>query len=104
MSETANAPQGVVPSINLPKRLEIAREHAQLTQADLGDMIGMDRTAIGKCEQGRRRVSKADVIAWALATGVRFDWLAGDDFPTSKAKGEGGGSNPIWYTVEPAAA
>lgn len=97
MSDAASSPRGDIPSINLPKRLEIAREHADMTQADLGDLIGMDRTAVGKCEQGRRRVSKADVIAWALATGVRFDWLAGDDFPSVGRNGKDDAASSIWY-------
>lgn len=89
-------PQGVIPSINLGKRLEIAREHRGMTQADLGDVLGIGRTAVGKCEQGRRRPSRAEVIAWALATGVRFDWLAGDDFPVLKRKDSADDAHPIW--------
>ena len=91
-------PHGVIPSINLSKRLEIAREHRGMTQADLGDVLGIGRTAVGKCEQGRRRPSRAEIIAWALATGVRFDWLAGDDFPVVKRHDGGESASLIWYT------
>jgi transcriptional regulator with XRE-family HTH domain len=96
MSEAAPHPQGVIPSINLPKRLEIAREHRGMTQAELGDVLGIGRTAVGKCEQGRRQPSRAEVIAWALATGVRFDWLAGADFPVVSRQAAGEGATLIW--------
>jgi DNA-binding XRE family transcriptional regulator len=100
MSDTAHQPDGVIPPIRLGKRLEIAREHAGLNQEELAAILGKNsRTIISKMETGKQVPSRADVIVWALACGVQFAWLAGDDYPASTRRpGEGGGPSTIWST------
>lgn len=98
MSEAPSRSEGVIPSINLGKRLEIAREHAGMRQGDLANVLGIQRTAISKYEQEKQRPTRAIVMAWALATGVRFDWLSADDFPLVKHTGSGDDPHVIWQT------
>lgn len=97
MSDAALLPAGKIPPIRLRKRLEIAREEAGLTQAGLGEALGLGRTVIGKYEQGRQHPPKAIVMAWALATGVSFEWLAGDDYTRNSAQG----AVTLWYSPAP---
>jgi DNA-binding XRE family transcriptional regulator len=50
---------------DLGRRIAQARQEADLTQAELGHAVGLDRTAIAKVETGVRKVSAAELLAIA---------------------------------------
>ena len=67
---------GVVPTITLPQRLRIAREHAGLEQLALADVSGVSRATISAAENGRTTPSRATISLIAFACGVSREWLA----------------------------
>jgi transcriptional regulator with XRE-family HTH domain len=50
--------------------LRALREEAELTQRDLGELLGKPQSWIHNCEVGNRRVDVAEFAAWATACGV----------------------------------
>lgn len=58
-------------------RILRARRHVGLTQQQLAERIGVQRSAVAQWERlhGTRPAS-ARLVAVALVTGVNFDWLA----------------------------
>jgi hypothetical protein len=50
--------------------LRALREEAELTQRDLGELLGKPQSWIHNCEVGNRRVDVAEFTAWAAACGV----------------------------------
>ena len=66
---------GRTPTIEVHHRLRIAREFAELEQAQLAELIGVSRTTIGNAESGRVKPRRITVNAWALACGVPASWI-----------------------------
>lgn len=88
---------GVIPELDLAMRLYIARRHAGLEQEELAQLIGKSGKTIGRYERGEAR-SISTVMAWALATGVSYEWLATGrtpDAPNSE------GAVTLWYSPAP---
>jgi transcriptional regulator with XRE-family HTH domain len=54
----------------LMELLRALREEAELTQRDLGGLLGKPQSWIHNCEVGNRRVDVAEFAAWARACGV----------------------------------
>ena len=61
------------------ERLATMRKARGLTQTDLGQQIGVNQTAIGSYEIGRRRIPLSQVAPLAAALGVSIPELVGDD-------------------------
>lgn len=60
----------------------MAREHAQLSQAELAKRCGVSRGQIAKLEVGERTNPRgSDVAAVARETGVRLPWLLEEQGP-----------------------
>lgn len=51
----------------VPAFLRSLREHAGLTQRDLGRRLGKPQSFIYNCETANRRVDVTEFIAWATA-------------------------------------
>ncbi|WP_432797682.1 helix-turn-helix domain-containing protein [Poriferisphaera sp. WC338] len=51
----------------LQKRLRSWREAAELTQRDLGDILGKPHSYVHKCETGDRRIDPVELIHWCRA-------------------------------------
>ncbi len=66
---------GSIPQIQVHHRLRIAREWANLEQAELADRMGVSRQSIGSAENGRTKPRRITLNAWALACGVPVQWL-----------------------------
>ena len=81
---------GRIPEIQVHHRLRIARETANLEQAELAERIGISRQSVSNAEQGRTQPRKITVNAWALATGVPATWLQTGKTPAGP-DGPGGG-------------
>jgi len=50
--------------------LRTLREEAELTQRDLGELLGKPQSWIHNCEVGNRRVDVAEFAGWTSACGV----------------------------------
>jgi Zn-dependent peptidase ImmA (M78 family)/transcriptional regulator with XRE-family HTH domain len=59
------------------KRVAEARHHRGLTQTDLGNVLGLDKTQVSKIESGRRRLDISEVVLAAQALGVTTRQLLG---------------------------
>ncbi|MCQ4120419.1 helix-turn-helix transcriptional regulator [Rhodococcus tibetensis] len=77
---------GRVPAIDLPIRLRVARESAEMSQADLAKAIGASRATIANYEQ-RKTPKRSTVMAWAMATGVDARWLLTGEAPSPDGDG-----------------
>ena len=66
--------------MELNERVSLAREHAQLTQAQLAKASGVSQQAIQKLESGKSKDSKK-IAQIAIACGVRPEWLATGEEP-----------------------
>ncbi len=59
------------------QRIRLARRHAGLSQAALGALVGVQRSAVGHWEAARGKFpSVAHLREIAMVTGVQFEWLA----------------------------
>lgn len=74
MSEAINV-AGIVPTWTLPDRMRKAREVAGMSQTQLATVTGISRRSISAYESGDSKPRRPQLITWALATGVRLDWL-----------------------------
>jgi len=66
---------------DLGARIAKGRAEANLTQADLARVIGIDRTAVAKIEKGVRRVSATELVAIAAVLDRPVDWLVSESPP-----------------------
>lgn len=69
---------GLTPQWTLGDRLRKAREIAGLNQTQLADELEIARNSVGRYESGDYDPPRTVIIAWALRTGVDFEWLLGD--------------------------
>lgn len=75
---------------NTGTRIRQARTGAKLTQAALGETIGLSAAEISKAERGELQLSQAKLKAIAKATGVtQASLLGGDREATPAPKSEG---------------
>lgn len=63
---------------SLGARIELAREAAGLSQAELAEALGVDRTAISKIQSGTRKVSALELAAAARVLHRPLAWLLSD--------------------------
>ena len=88
-----------VPQWTLGDRLRKAREHAGLKQAELAGEIGIGRSSIVNYEMDRAEPSRPVLLAWAMRTGVSYEWLTGEP----AFRGRGIRTVPALTPVAPAA-
>ena len=73
---------------NTGARIRQARTGAKLTQAALGEAIGLSAAEISKAERGDLQLTQAKLKAIAKATGVtQASLLNGDKDPKAKSEG-----------------
>jgi transcriptional regulator with XRE-family HTH domain len=56
--------------LRVPKLLRAFREEADLSQRDLGELLGKPQSWIHNCEVANRRVDVAEFCSWAEACGL----------------------------------
>jgi transcriptional regulator with XRE-family HTH domain len=54
--------------LTLGERLRLTREHADLDQAQLGDLLGVSRQTVSNYERGIRKPKEATLLAWSIHT------------------------------------
>ena len=62
-------------------RIRDARKRADMSQEDLGQSVGLDRTAINKIESGIRKVTALELSEIGAALGVRMFTFFEDPVP-----------------------
>jgi len=75
--ETKTMPVQLVPTptFTLGDHLRKAREHAGMTQQELGEAMGMDRKTVRDLERDVRTPRRPVLVAWAVATDVPIEWF-----------------------------
>lgn len=74
-----------VPGWRLSHRLQRAREHANLDQAQLAERIGVSRQSVSNYERGLRIPTAALIESWSEATNVDADWIREGESDRSEA-------------------
>lgn len=64
-------------------RVRQARLGRSLSQADLGERIGLDRSALTRVEAGERKISALELFSIADALQVPMSWLVEDPVPAA---------------------
>lgn len=64
-----------IPQWTFGDRLAKAREHAGISVEQMADELGVSRNTIGNYEAERTTPKAGVVKAWALITGVSFEWI-----------------------------
>jgi transcriptional regulator with XRE-family HTH domain len=70
-------PPPAVPEWTLADRLRKARELAGYSQAELATVTGISRQSINSYETGRTTPRRPQLLAWATACHVEYEWLTG---------------------------
>jgi Zn-dependent peptidase ImmA (M78 family)/transcriptional regulator with XRE-family HTH domain len=70
------------PLTDLGRRIGQARLETDMTQAELGRAVGLDRTAIVRLEAGTRKVSATELVALAAALDRPIDWFVTESPPS----------------------
>lgn len=70
--------------------LRKARESAGLDQAELAAALGISRATVTNYERNKVKPRRAVVMAWAMRTGVPFEWLQGQESPRQGGPDGGG--------------
>lgn len=85
-------------------RLAKSLEASDTSNNEMAAYLGKSRTTISNWIHGRAPISRGDLVAWALKTGVPLEWLETGHFPEDKTprriraggnnSGPGGTRNP----------
>lgn len=78
-----------IPRFELRHRLQLALEHADVSNAEMAAELGVAETTIRNYLSSRTTPHRGTLIAWALRCGVPFEWLAHGTVP-----GRDGGPGP----------
>lgn len=62
-------------------RVARARSEADVSQGKLGEMVGLDRSAISRAEKGERKLTMAEMVAIADALGRPLGFFVNDPVP-----------------------
>jgi transcriptional regulator with XRE-family HTH domain len=80
-----------IPELTFGVRLRLAREQAQLSQAEIAPKVDASTRTVIRWESGETVPSRLVIREWARICGVPVDWLRGRDSnpqPTAEAKHE----------------
>ena len=88
---TAHTPR-TIPEFTLGDRLRKARELTGLSVRRFAEEIGVSHGTITNAEGDRRAVRPITIKAYAMKTGVPFEWLATGVMPNGPEDGPDGGS------------
>jgi Zn-dependent peptidase ImmA (M78 family)/DNA-binding XRE family transcriptional regulator len=81
MCDNRTMSQGINSHADLGRRIAEAREDVGMTQAELAELVGVDRTAVVRVETGARKVSATELVAMAAALGRPIDWFVVESPP-----------------------
>uniref|UniRef100_UPI002597B48D helix-turn-helix domain-containing protein n=1 Tax=uncultured Gordonia sp. TaxID=198437 RepID=UPI002597B48D len=74
-----------------PLRLELARRHARLSQAELAQALGVSTNTVNRYERDQVSPKRSVVMAWSMVTGVSLAWLETGEAPPP----DGGGASIV---------
>jgi len=75
----------------LGTRIAEARKALDLTQEHLATSVGIDRTALGLIEKGKRKVSAVELVGLAAALDTPLAWFVRDPLPMVVSRRSGAG-------------
>lgn len=75
MSDMATTDSGGVPTFELRHRLALALEHADVSVADMADVIGYSVKQTSNYLHGRQHPREGTLRVWAIRCGVPLVWL-----------------------------
>ncbi|NHP18411.1 helix-turn-helix transcriptional regulator, partial [Rhodococcus sp. IC4_135] len=84
--------EGAIPPITLKTRLMLARDYRGMTQAELAELIEVGIRSVIRFEKGEAVPKRGQKMAWAMATGVSYEWL--DTGKSPSPDDDGGVSEP----------
>jgi transcriptional regulator with XRE-family HTH domain/Zn-dependent peptidase ImmA (M78 family) len=67
--------------VTLGRRVAQAREEAGISQGKLGELVGLDRTAINRAEKGERKLTMTEMVAIAELLGQPLGYFVNDPVP-----------------------
>lgn len=67
--------------VTLGRRVAQARDDAGMSQGRLGELVGLDRTAINRAEKGERKLTMTEMVAIAEALGRPLGYFVNDPVP-----------------------
>src|SRR6478609_9182040 len=67
--------------VTLGRRVAQARDDAGMTQKKLGELVGLDRTAINRAEKGERKLTMTEMVAIAEVLGRPLGYFVNDPVP-----------------------
>lgn len=68
--------------VDIGRRIGLARQDQDMTQAELGRAVGLDRSAVAKIETGARKVSAAELVMLASVLDRPIDWFVVESPPS----------------------
>ena len=74
-------PPPAVPEWTLADRLRKARDLAGYSQAELATATGISQRSIIRYERGQAEPRRPELLAWATACHVKYEWLTGGHSP-----------------------
>lgn len=80
-------------------RVADARGRAHLTQSELANALGLDRSALAKIESGSRRVSALELAGIAEHTGEPFEWFVLDP-PAAVVSYRAASATSTWSSID----
>lgn len=75
----AIATEGIIPQLDLKRRLKLAREEGGFEQIELANLLGIAPRSVVNYEKGYTTPKRPIVYLWSRLTGVNFDWLYGTE-------------------------
>ena len=91
---------GAIPTdLPLGMRMELARRHARLTQAEMAQALEVAPLSVTRWEREQRTPKAHVLMSWALVCGVDLGWLETGEVPdnakTPPPDDDGGGASRV---------
>lgn len=88
---------GAVPEWDLHDRMRKSLRHAGLDNAGIAERLGVDPATVSRWLTGKQTITDRTLRAWAMGTGVDYQWLA-------LGAGPSGGDGEVVDSAMPSAA
>ena len=76
------------PKFEMRHRMALALEYGGVSVTDMATHLGVSRTTVSNYLHGRTQPPRTQLVNWALACGVPFDWLVEGTEAAVKPKGK----------------
>lgn len=80
---TISTDYALVPAWDMADRLAKSLRVADMTAGEMADYLEVHRNTVGAWLKGRSEPKRPQLIAWALRTGLSYDWIKDGTEPDS---------------------